>query len=190
MVEEIKFDVFIKGELVDLVVLDEEVVEKSNWYNWFNDEENTKNMQKHYFPNTRAMQLDFFKNEIENNTRKLQLGIFHKKDNVLIGTISLNDIDFMNRKCEISGLIGETKYQTVNYFVEACKLLIKHAFEQLNMNKIYGGSLSEEVAQIFTRILNFEEEGIKRKEIYKNGQYNDVYLIGLLREKYFSRTKS
>lgn len=36
MAEEIIFNVFIKGELVDLVVLTEEIVEKTNWYNWFN----------------------------------------------------------------------------------------------------------------------------------------------------------
>ena len=63
----IKFDVFIKGERVDLVVLSEELIEITNWYNWFNDEENTRFMQKHYFPNTKQMQLEYFKNEIENN---------------------------------------------------------------------------------------------------------------------------
>ena len=46
--EKIEYDVFIKGELVDLVVLTEEIVEKTNWYNWFNDEETTQHMQKHY----------------------------------------------------------------------------------------------------------------------------------------------
>lgn len=183
----INYDVFIKGDLIDLVCLNEEVVEKSSWYNWFNDEENMKYMQKHYYPNTKALQLEFFKNEIANNPKKLQLGILHKKDGILIGTISLNDIDFLNRKCEISGFIGETKYQTLVYFVEANKLLIKHAFEQLNMNKIYGGSFSKEIAQIFIRTLNFEEEGIKQREIYKNGQYNDIYLIGLLRERFFGK---
>jgi len=69
----IRYDVFIKGELVDLVVLTEDIVENTNWYNWFNDEDNTKNMQKHYFPNTKQMQLEYFKNEIENNQTKLQL---------------------------------------------------------------------------------------------------------------------
>ena len=44
----LKFEVFIKGDLVDLVVLTEEVVKKTNWYKWFNNEETTKNMQKHY----------------------------------------------------------------------------------------------------------------------------------------------
>ena len=43
--DKIKFDSFIKGELIDLVVLTENIVEKTNWYNWFNDEENTIHMQ-------------------------------------------------------------------------------------------------------------------------------------------------
>lgn len=29
----INYDVFIKGDLIDLVCLNEEIVEKSNWYN-------------------------------------------------------------------------------------------------------------------------------------------------------------
>ena len=59
------FDVFIKGESIDLVVLTNDLVEKTNWYKWFNDEETTKNMQKHYFPNSRELQLKYLKDEIE-----------------------------------------------------------------------------------------------------------------------------
>lgn len=184
-----EFDVFIKGELIDLVVLDEEVVERTNWYNWFNDEENMKFMQKHYYPNTRAMQLEFFKNEIENNPNKLQLGIFHKKDKVLIGTVSLSDIDFLNRQCEIAGFIGEKKYQNVRNIIEACKLLIAHAFNILNMHRIYGGTIIKEVEEMFCRILGFTHEGIKRKSVYKNGKYHDAYLIGLLKEEYIQKRK-
>ena len=44
--DEIENDIYIKGKLVDLVRLTEEIAKKSNWYKWFNDEENTKYMQK------------------------------------------------------------------------------------------------------------------------------------------------
>ena len=186
---DIEFDVFIKGELIDLVVLDEEVVAKTNWYNWFNDEEITKYMVKHHYPNTRAMQLAFFKNEIENIPNKLQLGIFHKKDKVLVGTASLSDIDFLNRQCEIAGLIGEKKYQNVQNIIEACNLLIAHAFNTLNMHRIYGGTIIKEVEEMFCRVLGFTHEGIKRKSVYKNGKYHDAYLIGLLKEEYIQKRK-
>jgi len=178
------FDVFIKGNMVDLVVLTEYIVEKTNWYKWFNDEENTKYMQKHYYPNSKELQLKYFKEEIEGSDKKLQLGIYHKKDKYLIGTISLNNINFQHRKCEISGFIGEKKYQTLKPFLEANKLLIKHAFEQLNMNRIYGGTLNKDVSDFFVRLLNFKEEGVLINDVYKNGQWNNAYLIGLLKGDY------
>ena len=176
-----QFDVFIKGTNIDLVVLTSEIVGQTNWYSWFNDEENTEYMQQHYFPNSKELQLKYFKEEIEGSDKKLQLGIYHKKDKILIGTISLNNIDFQHRKCEISGFIGEKKYQTLKPFLEANKLLIKHAFEQLNMNRIYGGALNKDVSDFFVRMLNFETEGVLIDEVYKNGKYHDVYLIGLLK---------
>ena len=182
-----QFDVFIKGELIDLVVLDEDVVRETNWYNWFNDEGNMTSMQKHYYPNTRATQLEFFKNEIENNSDKLQLGIFHKEDKVLIGTVSLSDINLFNRQGEIAGLIGEKKYQNFRNIVEACKLLVKHAFDTLNMHRVYGGSIIKEVDEMFCRVLGFTHEGIKRECVYKNGKYHDAYCHSILREEYYKK---
>ena len=178
------FDIFIKGTNIDLVVLSSEIVGQTNWYSWFNDEENTEYMQQHYFPNSKELQLKYFRDNIEGNDKKIQLGIYHKKDKLLIGTISLNDINFQHRKCEISGFIGEKKYQTLKPFLEANKLLIKHAFEQLNMNRIYGGALNKDVSDFFVRMLNFETEGVLIDDVYKNGHWNNVHLIGLLKKDY------
>ena len=133
------------------------------------------------------MQLDFYKNQIENNKRKLQLGIVHKQDNKLIGMVSLNSIDFLNQKCELSAITGEKKYQSFRYATEACQLIIKHAFDNLNMNKIWGGTLRKEIAEWCCRVLGFKEEGIKRKEVYKNGDFRDTYIYGLLREDFYAR---
>ncbi|UCC95302.1 MAG: GNAT family N-acetyltransferase [Candidatus Omnitrophota bacterium] len=184
-----EFDVFLKGELVDLVTVTEEMIDNSNWYSWFNDEEVTQNTQHHYFPNTRKKQLQFYKDEIENNKTRLQLGIVDKKNKILVGMITLNLIDYLNQKCEIAGFIGEKKYQNVSYFIEACKLIIKHAFDNLNMNRIYGSTMKKEISQLFCRALGFKEEGIKRSDVYKNGKYYDVYLVGLLREEFYAKTE-
>lgn len=184
-----QFDVFINGVLIDLVVLDEDAVVKTNWYNWFNDEETTQYMIKHHYPNTREMQLAYFKSEIENNSNKLQLGILHKKDKVLVGTVSLSNIDFLNRQCEIAGLIGDKKYQNFQSIMEACKLLITHAFMTLNMHRVYGGTIIKEVEQMFCRVLGFTHEGIQRKSVYKNGTYCDAYSFGLLKKEYLKKEK-
>jgi len=182
-----KRDVFIEGNHVILKALSEEDVLNTNWYGWFNDEKITEYMQKHHFTNTKAKQLDYYKKYIENNPQKLQVGIWDKQDNVMIGVISLSDIDFLNRKCEIAGFIGEKKYHNFKFIIEACRLITKHAFDQLNMHKVYGGTFKKEVALMCCRVLGFKEEGIRRSEIYKNGKYHDVHVIGLLREDFYAK---
>jgi RimJ/RimL family protein N-acetyltransferase len=179
-----KIDVFVAGIEIDLICLTEEIASCSNWYQWFNDERITATMQRHYYPNTKALQVDYFKNYIESNTTRVQCGIYHKKDNLLIGVIALNNIDFINRTSELSGFIGEKNYQSLIYFVEAHKLLLRHGFETLNLNKVIGGTIIKELDSLFCRALGYSREGLQRKQVFKNGQYMDVYLFGLLKGEF------
>lgn len=188
--EEIKFDVFIKGKEIDLISLNEDIAVGSDWYNWFNNELTTKTMQKHYFPNTANQQLQFFKNNIENNINKLQLGIVHKVDNKLIGMISLNNIDYLNRNCEIAGMLGKSEYRNINFYVEASRLIIIHAFDTLNMHRVYGGTISKEIKELHCRMLGFTLEGTQRESIFKDGKYHDTYLIGQSHKEYIKKFKS
>ena len=109
----------------------------------------------------------------------------NKKDNKLIGMVSLNHIDFLNRNCELSAITGEKEYQSFKYATEACRLIMKHAFDNLNMKRIYGGAIKKEITQWCCRALGFKEEGTRRKEVYKNGAFRNVYLYGLLREEFY-----
>ena len=180
----VKFEVFIKGDLVDLVVLTEEIVKKTNWYKWFNDEETTKNMQKHYFPNTVDLQLDYFKKNILNNNKIIQLGVVVKKDNIFSGVISLSNIDYLNQSCEFGIIMGEEISRNIRYFIEAGKLMCKHAFETLNMQRIYSGTINKDIDDLFCRVLGFKHEGIKRKSIFKNGEFIDSYMHAILKSEY------
>jgi len=180
----LKFEVFIKGNLVDLVVLTEEIVKKTNWYKWFNNEETTKNMQKHYFPNTVDLQLDFFKKNILNNNKIVQLGIVVKKDNFFSGVMSLSNIDFLNQSCEFGAIIGEESSRNIKYFLEAAKLIIKHAFDTLHMQRVYSGTIVKEIDDLLCKTLGFKHEGIQRKAVYKNGKFLDIYMHSILKTEY------
>ena len=178
------YDIFIKGTLVNLVVLTEEIVEKTNWYNWFNDEDTTANMQQHYFPNTKAIQLEFFKSEIEKSDTKLQLGVVLIDNNLFCGVISLNNIDYINRCCEISAIMGEKSSRKIQYFIEAAKLIIKHGFNTLNMNRIYSGTIAKEIDELLCKTLGFKHEGISRQAIFKSGKYYDIHYHSLIKQDY------
>ena len=182
--KEIVFDTFIKGKHINLICLNEDVINNSNWYNWFNDEVSTDNMQQHYFPNTKEKQLNFYKSQIENNSSKIQLGILHSKENILIGVISLSSINYINRSAELSVIIGEKEYRNLKNYIEAVKLIINHGFEALNLNRISSGSFAKEIHTMNCKLLGFSHEGIFQEAVYKNGKYVDVYRHGLLKKNY------
>lgn len=180
--ENTQYDIFLKGEFVDLIGLTDKVIDQSNWYAWFNDEETTQYMQKHYYPNSEKLQRIYLNEEILGNSRRLQLGILHKSDQVVIGVISLGNIDHLNRKCELAGLIGEKKYKSISFWMEANRLLLAHAVNTLNMRRIYGGSISKEIALFYQRMLGFKLEGVLEKDVFKNGTYCDAHLFARLFE--------
>ena len=177
-------DIFLKGDTIYLKVLTEEDVLNSNWYGWFNNEETTKWMQKHYFPNTRSEQLEFYNREIKGSKSKLQLGICKKDDNKLLGSISLENIDYLNRNAEISTVIGEKEGRNIKIIIEIYKLILNHAFNTINLQRIYTGTMSKEFAILMERLFNFKREGILRNHIFKNGSYHDSYMHGLLKSEF------
>ena len=176
--------VFLTGDYVNLTVLSEEDIHNSSWYDWFNDEETTQFMQQHYFPNTKEKQIEFL-NALNNDSSKIQLGIKDKEKNgPIIGVVSLNAIDLLNRKTEISLIIGEKEYRNVSYSIDVFRLIVNHAFNTLNLNKVWAGTLIKEWVNLVVRVLNFRQEGVLRKDTFKNGEYRDVYLYSALKEEW------
>ena len=43
-------DVFIQGKEINLIVVDEKLINNSNWYRWFNDEKQTQTQHTMYTP--------------------------------------------------------------------------------------------------------------------------------------------
>ena len=169
-----------------LTALSEQDVLETNWFDWFNDEEATQFMQQHYYPNNRELQLQFFRNNISGSRTNLQLGIVPKGMDGIVGVISLSAIDPINRKAELNMIIGEKKYRNMTNSVEAMVLMLRHGFDNLNLRRIWGGTTSEDLANLMCRVLGFRHEGVRREDIYKKGKYMDTYNIGLLRHEFVS----
>ncbi len=177
-------DIFLKGKHVILKVLTRDDVLYSRWYGWFNDEELCKTLQKHYFPTTIESQIAFWEQKIQSPSDLLQLGICRAEGGSIVGIISLSSIDFINRNAEMSIVIGDRSAQNISIFVDSCKLLFNHAFYTLNMNRIFGASISEELVTLLCRMLHCKNEGVSRQQVYKNGQYYDAYRYAVLREDF------
>ena len=173
---------FIKGKYVALRAPEENDLEE--WYQWFNDPDLTKYTRHGVFPNTLAKEREFMLSK-QKDPNTLLLLSFRKKDNKLLGVISLQNIDWVHRKAEYAMMMG-TKPRQAKLVLETVYLILKHGFENLNLNRIWAGShegLSYWIA--LEKKLGFKEEGRFRQELFKDGKYYDFIRVAILAEDFF-----
>ena len=103
-----------------------------------------------------------------------------------VGTIGLSHIDWRNRVAEFGWfLIGEVKYRNWGCGKEAIFLLLDYAFNHLNLNKIWLQTMTlNKAALAVYQKMGFQSDGILREQKFKNGEYIDVHLYGLLRRDF------
>jgi len=184
-------DIFIEGENIILKVLTRDDVMSSGWYGWFNDEITCETLQKHYFPPSIESQLEYYEKlaQASHDGTGIQLGVCKRDGDRILGIVSLNNIDYMNRKAEISAVMGEDEGKDIRTISEAWRLIFWHGFNVLNLHRIYGGSISKSVVDLMCRVAACVPEGIRKEDAFKNGKYVDVYEYGVLKnsfnDKYF-----
>ncbi len=112
----------------------------------------------------------------------LLLGIFLNSHHEHIGNILLSNIDTRNKLAEVSWLIGEKEHWGKGYASEAGRILIDYAFNVLQLNKLYMGTISGHDAMInVSKKLGFKIEGILRENVYHQGNFVNTLYLGLLK---------
>jgi UDP-4-amino-4,6-dideoxy-N-acetyl-beta-L-altrosamine N-acetyltransferase len=95
-----------------------------------------------------------------------------QNDNESIGTVSIYNIDKVNKTAEWGRFIIVENHSAKGVAVE--KMIIKIAFEQLHLNKLYCQCLATNTRVIkLHELLGFETEGVLRQQIYKDGKFID-----------------
>jgi len=105
--------------------------------------------------------------------------------NKAIGTTGLSNINPKDHNATFGIAIGEKDYWSKGYGTEACRLLVRYGFEQLNLHRINSGVISfNERSLRMHRKVGFKEEGRQREAIFKNGRFHDLIYFGLLRSEW------
>ena len=188
-----KFEEFLIGKYVNLVLLDEKVVKNTDWYSWLNYYENTKILEVGKFPNTLKKQLDYVKNELaskkqilsfEEVDKKIQLGVVDRTKNILVGMVSAYGINYISKTCNVS-VITDLRKKNINrlqIFKECQDMLLDHLFFTLNLRKIYTGATDKKLSGMTMKIWGFKREAIYKKHAYIDGKYMDGFVLGLFKE--------
>lgn len=107
-------------------------------------------------------------------------------DGQAIGTIGYDHIDWKNQKAELGNtLIGELAYRGKDLGKEAVRLMLHFGFSEMNLNRIYLKVYANNKLAIHVyESCGFHVEGILQEEYFRNGRFQDVCLMAILRKEY------
>lgn len=112
-------------------------------------------------------------------------GIRLIETNELIGTCQLHSINPISRAAELQIRLGEVSERGKGYGTEAIQLLLQFGFKDLNLNRIYLHVFSANTPAIrLYEKSGFIREGLLRQAVYIDGHYEDVLLMGILRDEF------
>jgi diamine N-acetyltransferase len=102
-----------------------------------------------------------------------------------VGLISLTGIDPVHRRAEIHLLVGRRDLHGRGVGTGATRLMLRHAFNDLNLHRVFLSVLAHNAAAI--RVYEksgFVREGVARESAYKRGKYEDMVQMGILAREF------
>ena len=118
-----------------------------------------------------------------NNPTSLLLGIFENATDIHVGNIHLSQIHQYHRSC-IYGIVLHEAHMGKGYAYEASRLLAKHAFEKMNINRIQINVVEKNTGAVgLYKKLGAVEEGRLREAFYFQDKYHDVIVYSLLKKE-------
>lgn len=153
-----------------------EVTEAIKYAKWMNDEQVSAKLITRF---TFCYNIDAEIEAIKEIQKKDQaFSIYLLQNDIIIGGCSLNHIDYIHRNCEYGICIGETEHWGKGYGSEVTALLMRYAFNYLNINYIGLSVMADNTRAIKC----YEKSGFrilgKRKSyLFIDGNYTDLLLM-------------
>lgn len=126
-------------------------------------------------------------NEIHDGFQRqmaLKWGIARRSDDEIIGTTTLFNLNFDNRRCEIGYALDRAEWGK-GYMQETLHALLDYAFNRLDLHRIEADVDPRNLNSIRTvEKLGFQREGYLRQRWQVNGEIQDALFFGLLRPEW------
>lgn len=106
-------------------------------------------------------------------------------DGEVIGQYALFNENHTARTCELGITIGDEAYWGRGYGRECVNLLVTYAFQQHNYRKVWlDVHAANERAIRSYQACGFAIEGRLREHVWSDGAYDDLLIMGVLREEW------
>ena len=121
----------------------------------------------------------------ENSNPEATFVIVTLEDNKMIGTVSLEDINWINRTATLGIFIGDKEFRSKGYGTEAIRLILEYGFKYMNLNNIKLDLMefNERALKCYEKC-GFKEYGRRRKCKFVNGKYYDSISMDILADEF------
>lgn len=123
--------------------------------------------------------------EIEGESNAFYFAVRHTQTTQLLGIADISGILWNNRNGALGLGIGAVEHRRQGYGGDAMRLLLRFAFEELNLHRVWLTvfSYNHGAIQMYEG-LGFTHEGTHREHILRGGQAHDMHLYGLLQREW------
>ena len=151
---------------------------------WMNDLEVTDYIGRSGNLITLIGEKDYLEN-IAKDSKNRNFDIITLNDDKLIGTVSLENINFIERSTILGIFIGDKDFRNNGYGTEAIKLVLEYGFKYLNLHSIRLDLLAvnERAHKCYLKC-GFRDTGCSREEIFLNGKYYDKLHMDILENEF------
>jgi [ribosomal protein S5]-alanine N-acetyltransferase len=150
---------------------------------WLNDPEVARTLMRH-LPLNRIAEEQWIEKACRDEPMA-PLCIMVKETDRHIGLVGLHQFHNEDRHACFGLTIGEKDEWGRGYGTEATRLIVKFAFDTLNLNRVWLQVYEYNARGIRTyEKAGFRREGVLRQDHYRDGRYWDTILMGILREEW------
>jgi len=152
---------------------------------WRNDLFIKSSTMSHPFPVTDELEREWYEqNATSRNNSYLPFTVVSRENEKVLGYFSLNNINWISRIGFISGAIGERDNMGKGIGRESLELLIRYAFDYLNLQKISAYVRTDHPAMKTWTETGAVREGTLVNHFYADGRYYDVAFISWFCESF------
>lgn len=178
------------GDRIYLSPRTTDIEDTEKFTKWLNDFETTDYLGRSGY----LVTLDGEKKYLEENANAEASFFIITNEDKLIGTVSLESINNINRTATLGIFIGDKDYRSKGYGTEAIRLILEYGFNYMNLKNIKLDLMefNERALKCYQKC-GFKEYGRRRKCRFINGKYYDSIEMDILAEEFtgdFIRNKN
>jgi RimJ/RimL family protein N-acetyltransferase len=138
------------------------------------------------FPLSMSDQEAWFE-KISRDKSSIRMIIELKDSHEIIGFTGLWDIDWKDRRAYTGIiLVNDEKYRKKGYATDVVMALMNYTFRELGLNRLDSDIVEYNNAslKLYLERCGWKNEGVRRKHTFRNGNFYDRVMIGILRGEY------